>query len=429
MSEKRNIVLITLDSVRADHCSFLGYQRKTTPTIDKMARKGLYFENAIASGVATAPSLVGVFTGDYTLNDSLSVSPDKAYRWRKEIYSRKTLAEVLSRKGYITAAFHANPWASRIYGFNKGFKYFQDFLSWDTHSKFSRIINKFRRNKYINFILEVKDVIRRNSTLVDWIKIYPYILDWINKVSQPYFLWILLLDTHLPYIPPKKYQKFGRKRSSIYLLYLNWKIRKNMFNSENVSEKEKEEVVNAYDNSILYANECIKRLYKDLKDDDPIFIIHADHGEAFGEHGTFYHSPILYEELIHVPLVIYNADIKEKIEEPVLLTGIAPTILELLNVKNEFPSKSFLNGGDSWVISRVIDNGKWKIAIRMKEWKYIEGQKKGGELYYLKKDPYEQENIANEHTDLAEEMKKIINLHFKHISKKIKNMGKFYERL
>jgi len=388
----------------------MGYHRETTPNIDRMAREGLYFENAIASGVATAPSLVCIFTGDYTLNDSSSVSPEKAYEWRKEIYSRKTLAEVLSSKGYTTAAFHTNPWASRIYGFDKGFKRFQDFLGDNKNSGFFNIIDRLKKVRHISIL---NDVIRRRSTLTDWARIYPYVIDWLKKAESPYFLWILLLDTHLPYIPPKDYRKFGSK-SSLYLLYLNQKIRKNMFNPEKISAKERDEVINAYDDSIRYADEFVRKLWEDLKDDDPIFVIHADHGEAFGEHGTFYHSPILYEELIHVPLVIYNADVKGKIDEPVSLLGVAPTILELIRAKNEFPSISFLHGGDEWVISRVIENGKWKIAVRMKDWKYIEGQKEGGELYYLKKDPYEQENVINEYPELAKEMKRIVKIHVKH---------------
>ena len=69
----RNVVLITFDSLRADHCSFMGYERKTTPTIDKMAKKGLYFKNAIAASVPTAPSIMASFTGDYSLNNAIDL--------------------------------------------------------------------------------------------------------------------------------------------------------------------------------------------------------------------------------------------------------------------------------------------------------------------------------------------------------------------
>ena len=143
-------------------------------------------------------------------------------------------------------------------------------------------------------------------------------------------------------------------------------------------------------------------MWSDLKDDDPIFIIHADHGEGFGEHGYYYHPfPILYEEFTHVPLIIYNADAKGKIDYPVSLRQIPATIMDLIGEENEFPTKSMLEEENSHVICKVFDRGKRKVAVRLKNWKFITGQKKVDELYYLKKDPNEQENVIDEHPDLA----------------------------
>lgn len=161
----------------------------------------------------------------------------------------------------------------------------------------------------------------------------------------------------------------------------------------------------------------IKKLWELLEPFDPIFIIHSDHGDGFYEHGFYYHyDPFLYEELVHVPLVIYNADIKGRIEKPVSLSSIAPTILELIgDNNNEFPSKSFLHEDNEWVISKVFDGSKWRVAVRTKRWKFIMGQKDTDELYNLEKDPYEQENVVNEHSDLAKEMRRIAENHIKHM--------------
>lgn len=421
MLEKRNIVLITLDSVRADHCSFMGYHRETTPTISKMARKGLYFIHAIASGVATPTSMFGVHTGSYP-NVTYAVDKLNGHEWRKEIQSRKTLAQVLSEMGYFTGAIHSNPAVSSFFGFNKGFKYFYDFLNKDKNNStiFSQVFNKLQSHYLIykvnNFIKNVKAVIKKDETSMDWNKLVPHIKEFIKlskKENKPYFLWVLCLDTHIPYIPPKEMRKWSRL-STPYIIYLNWKIRRNYLNPSKISDTDRNKIINVYDDSILYADFFIKTLWDMLKDDDPIFIIHADHGEGFGEHGFFYHPPLLYEELIHVPLVIYNADVKGKVEEPVSLLGLAPTILELIGEENEFPSKSMLHEGDPWVISKVFDGSKWKIAVRMKNWKFITGQKNEDELYYLNKDPYEQENVIDEHPDLAKEMRRIVELHIKH---------------
>ena len=403
----RNIVLITLDSLRADHCSFMGYKRKTTPTIDKMARNGLYFENAITSSLRTRQSMFAVFTGNYLLDYSSSNGPepgDLKNETRQEFKKHKTLAQVLSEKGYDTAAFHANPWVSRLYGFNKGFSQFQDLVS----------------KKNTSFLENVRIMIKKESALTDWNKIYYHVVNWLAKAKKPYFLWILLLDTHLPYIAPKKHRKFGNKFTP-YLFYLNWKIRKSMFAStEIISSKERKEIINAYDDSICYADKFVDKLWLDLKDDDPIFIIHADHGDAFGEHGFYYHPFMLYEELIHVPLVIYNSDsgVKGKVEAPVSLLGMAPAILELVGEENNFfPSKSLLSKDKNWVITKVFDrdhDGKRKIAVRMKDRKFITGQKDIDELYNLEEDPHEQENLINEHPKFVEEMRDIVKNHIKH---------------
>ena len=398
MSEKRNIVLITLDSLRADHCSFMGYHRETTPNIDRMAREGLYFENAIAPSVPTGPSIFGVFTGEYC---SIGGEDFSEKKWRKEFKRRKTLAEVLSQKGYNTSAIHPHPYASAIYGFNKGFKHFDNFVQ-------KGRIESMKGLKISSLIVSLRKIILKEGTALPWEKFYGKILEWVKSCEKPYFLWVFLLDTHTPYLPPKK--KWC-DLSHWELAYLFWKINRRGWKSGSRAEIEK--IKNAYDDAIHYADEFVGRLWEDLEDDDPIFVIHADHGDGLGEHGFYRHPLLLYEELIHVPLVIYNADVKGRIDKPVSLLGLAPSILELIWEENEFPSESFACGGRDWVISKIFD-GSWKIAIRTKNWKFITGQKEEDELYNLKKDPYEQENIINEHPELAKEMRRIAEIHVKH---------------
>jgi len=422
----RNIVLITFDSLRADHCSFMGYTRNTTPTIDKMARKGLCFRNAVASGVPTFPSLVGIFTGDYSLNDSLSGDIEEAEKWREELACRRTLPQILRRKGYDTAGIHGNPWASRFYGFNKGFNFFQDFIETGKSSfKFSFIKNfGFIRNFY-SFYSNLLNYLKEESCFITWRKIYPYIIEWLSKAKEPYFLWILLVDTHLPYIPPKEYRVFGT-RSTLNLLYVNWRLWKDWrirkqtyyliedrmykksFNS-NLNTK----IIDAYDSSIYFSDKFVKELWNDIKDTDPIIIITADHGEGFGEHGFWYHPPMLYEELIHVPLVIFNADIKGERDDSVSLVELAPTILDLVGIDNEFQSKSLLNEERKYSISKIFVNNKRRIAVRTNNWKLILGQKHGNELYDLRKDPKEQINLIDEHRDIEKELKIIVRNHIK----------------
>ena len=398
MSEKRNIVLITLDSVRADHCSFMGYHRETTPNIDRMAREGLYFENAIAPSVPTGPSIFGVFTGEYCPIGGVDFSEKK---WRKEFKRRKTLAEVLSQKGYNTSAIHPHPYASAIYGFNKGFKHFDNFVQ-------KGQIESMKGSKISSLIVSLRKIILKEGTALPWEKFYGKILEWVESCEKPYFLWVFLLDTHTPYFPPKK--KWC-DLSYWELAYLFWKINRRGWKSGSRAEIEK--IKNAYDDAIHYADEFVGRLWEDLEDDDPIFVIHADHGDGLGEHGFYRHPLLLYEELIHVPLVIYNANVEGRINKPISLLGLAPTILELIGEDNEFSSESFLHGGRDWVISKVFDGSRRRIAVRTKDWKFVRGQKEEDELYYLKEDPYEQKNVINEYPELAKEMRRIAEIHVK----------------
>lgn len=174
-----------------------------------------------------------------------------------------------------------------------------------------------------------------------------------------------------------------------------------------------------YNNAIYYVDLFIKRFWKDIQDKDPILIMHADHGDGFGEHGFYGHPPLLYEELIHVPLVIYNVDIREKIEKPVSLLGLAPTILELLGYSGQkFHLQSFLNNNEKFVVSKVFENGREKVAIRTEEWKYIYGQKEEGELYNIREDPREQNNLITNYPKLGKEFEKMAKIIIKHDTKK-----------
>lgn len=296
---------------------------------------------------------------------------------------------------YTTIAVHKHPWASKYYGFGKGFNYFSPVTD---PSRVKRLSNYPRS---LAFKRHVKDVIKKEGGNIRWEGYYEEILKEIEKTKTPYFLWVFLLDTHLPYLPPREYKQWSEW--TIHLLYLYWKLgkRKMLYNGKIP------QVINAYDDEIYHSDFFIKRLWEDLKDSDPVFIIHSDHGDSFG-HGFYSHmTNSLYEELIHIPLVIYNADVKGRIEKPVSLRGLSPTILELLGKENEFPADSFLNGGNDWVISKVFEGGKRKLADRMKDWTFIAGQNEKDELYYLKRDPHEQENLIDEHPDLAKEMRKV----------------------
>jgi len=176
MVEKRNIVLITLDSLRADHCSFMGYRRKTTPILDKMARKGLYFTNALSASIPTPHSMFSIFTGRYT---SVDFYCRDFRKWREEFRYKLTLAQSLAKKGYYTLAVNPNPFASKIMGFNKGFKYFYDF----GYRSNTFLYTLFKK---VGFSEAIVNLILGEGTSIKCEKIIRYINK--IKVNEPFFL-------------------------------------------------------------------------------------------------------------------------------------------------------------------------------------------------------------------------------------------------
>lgn len=399
MVEKRNIVLITIDSLRADHCSFMGYTRDTTPNLDKMARKGIYFENAIVPGVATPVSLYGIFTKEYCPLDP----EEKSFKlWRRAFTNKGTLAETLRHLGYKTGAFSPNPRVSRYYGFNKGFDYFEDFIS-QSKSFFDYLPSPLNKLKLL---------ISKEGFLKSWTTYYDSIISWVEKQNKEFFLWIFLIDTHHPYISPRKFRKYSRL---LDIYRINWKAYMQYKTGKILlSIDDKDRVINVYDDSIRFADAFLGKILKDLSDYDPIFIVHSDHGEAFWEHGFYGHTPpnkkYLYEELLRVPLVIYNSDIYigECISKPVSLIDLSSFILELTK-NSEDPLKPLLKR--EIIVSKVFVEGNYQIAVRIKDWKFIYYYKDNIEFYYLKDDPYEQNNIVGEHPELVKEIMKIVSIH------------------
>ncbi len=424
----RNVVLITWDSVRADHYSCYGYRKKTTPFLDRLAEKGIKFENAIVSGVPTPVSMAGIFTCNY-YNGVFDPRFLRRSTNKNIKISGKTLSLILSKNKINTAAFHSNPYVSRFFGFDVGFNSFNDFI-WIDDGRFERSSSILR--KYIIKILNELNIIdkaryyynminiliknNKNTIYYPFTSYYSQILDWVDKVEFPYFIWILLTETHFPYLP-SKWNRFEKLRA--YRTYFKFYNLGSIDDGVNIklNSNEYDFITSAYDDCIREADRWTEQLWKDLRDTDPIFIVHADHGEAFGEHGFFGHPPEHYEYLIRVPLVIYNADVKGVVKEPVSLLRLAPTICELAgvkNAKNELPQPSLLEEAEYTppIVENKLESG-YRVTVRDVDWKLIVNPDRGDELYNIRKDPMEQNNLINDERDIVKELRALAEKHLK----------------
>jgi len=316
MTGRQNVLLITVDSLRADRCGYMGHTGGLTPTIDRLANEGLQFDNAIAPAGATGGSMPAIMTGCYPFNrddDGLD-----AERRRQHLKSRGTIAKQFRQMGYETAAFTANPWASRRFGFDYGFDHFEDFFD-------DALTEQFRIDSDGG---PVRTSIERmvnwwhgQKMFLSWESYYDDILDWIESASEPYFLWVFTVDVHSPYLPPEGYRRLSLPTAYAANSWLyrgaNPKLRR-LF---------REPLISLYDDTIRYTDRLIERLVSDVGRDS-LLCVHADHGELFGERGSYLHGP-LYEPVVNVPLVVGNAP-TETVTDPVslrrlpeLLTGLA----------------------------------------------------------------------------------------------------------
>jgi arylsulfatase A-like enzyme len=442
-----NILLITIDCLRADHLSCMGYHRQTSPFIDSLAEKGMLFTQAIINGVGTFSSFPALMTSTYPFMHG-------GY----ERVNRKTIAEVLQKRGYVTAGFNDNAFLSPYFGYDRGFSHF-DCMGIRRGETF---VKKLARKAY-----EIASVSKPVSEFA--LKMHHYLFLWKspkmggasinNRVfswldenyTDNFFLWIHYMDVHGAHYAPQEYfRKIGlQPPSQKELITLNRKLGRSaskLYKEGKISEREIELLRATYDAEVRYVDDCIKEILNKLVslgiDKNTAIIITADHGEGFFEHGDYHSAENFYDEMLRVPLVIYSSDIAPKrIDKQVESIDIAPTMLHLLNESEEpgFVGRSLLthNTGVKCVISEAahdyvtssgtqkivkIDFNLRKTSIRFErgnsKWKYINSRKENKEeLYDLTSDPFEKNNLIGrkdrEVEDILGEFRERLQAHFR----------------
>ncbi|MCT9097023.1 sulfatase [Haloarchaeobius sp. HME9146] len=385
--ELDDIVLVTVDSLRADHCGFMGCEKPTTPTLDTFAEDGLVFENAIAPGPSTSESVPAILTGHYPVPrpNSQTTIDERIDQIAPHMEARTNLAQRMSSLGYRTAAFTPNPFTSRYFGYGNGFDKYQDFLDGSRNKLYERFLKgTFSGSRLYMPVRIMMNWFQREEAFKPWSDFYNEIIEWTNQSDEPYFIWIFLMDAHHPYLPSEDHRSISKPD----LYYANWKLRYKNYEPP-LGKRAHQNLVQSYCDSIKYVDEFVDRITRDLADDDPTIIFTSDHGESFGEHGTYehhggafgqngeqeYHS-YLYEENIHVPLLIINSKRAGRVEEPVSLRSLSKIVVDEAVGRNETAY------GEKFVTSQSM-NGE-KIAVRGRRYKYIQTNQ-GSKLYDLQK--------------------------------------------
>jgi len=355
---RRNVLLITLDTTRADRLGCYGYTSAQTPNLDALAQNGTRFNNAITHVPLTRPSHASILTG--TMPYHHGIWNNGPFRLEPKSV---TLAETFKQAGYKTGAVVSTNVLFHTFGLSQGFDYYDDTLQESAGGDPEKVAS------------QVVSIANR----------------WMGKeIQPPFFLWLHFYDPHFPWTPPEPYRtKFANS---------------------------------LYDGEIAYMDDAIGKIIDKLKSlgwmNNTLVVAVGDHGEGLGDHQEQTHGYLIYDSTMRVPLIMSGAGVPQKkvIDSQVSESDLNPTILEACGIKSStsVDGKSFWKYFQSGTIppSPVLLENRtihyqfgWATlsGIRFKDWKYI--QAPTPELYDLKADPHEKNNLAMKEMKRADDMK------------------------
>jgi arylsulfatase A-like enzyme len=381
-----NLVLISLDTLRADHLGCYGYRRNTSPNIDRFAEGAVLFQHTIAPSPWTTPSHASVFTG---LHPSIHgagryIYEDPYYDYpieEKEI----TLAELARRHGYLTAAYTEGAYVGAALGFAQGFELYSD---------------------------------RRPRPSICAEETFGSALRWVTTYGNlPFVLFIHTYEPHVPYAPPRRFAE---------MFDADFTGTGGAWPLEARSQADRARCEAWYDGEIAYTDTVVGEFLAELERlnllEDTVVILFSDHGEGFWEHGRCGHGHTLYEEVLRVPLIVRLAGASPptgRVGREVSLTDLYATCTELLGIDRENPpdcisllplidqNASPTRYERKLIVSELSRRDKddktgnlrpWRMfSIRTDDEKYLSSELDQTEqLYDLRSDPRETNNIAPE---------------------------------
>jgi arylsulfatase A-like enzyme len=391
----RNVVVVCIDTLRADHLAAYGYPRATTPRLDALARRGALFENTLSTAPWTVPAVGSLLTSLYPSRHGAGLTGEVRQldqstpaQLRPEV---ETLADRLHRAKLRTALFSGNPY---LWGrFQRGFDHAEA---------------------------------NRNSAqgLTD------RALAWVRQApKRPFFLYVQYIDLHQPIVPPEPYASHftGSDDEQLQASPAEWSFERQKDWSAADFRRFRERKIALYDGALRYVDGEIGRLLDGLRElgreEDTLIVVTADHGEEFWDHGEAErleggdprdvwgvgHGHSLYQELLHVPLIVAGPGIaaEARIPCPVSLLDVAPTILQALRLP-PVPAmegqslRRFLASGEPArcelraLAAESPAYGPDARALLYKDWKLVLRKGAAPALYDLAQDPDEHRNLAPE---------------------------------
>jgi arylsulfatase A-like enzyme len=381
-----SIVVVTIDTLRADHLGAYGYFRGTSPNLDALAKEGVLFSRAVTTMATTLPSHLALWTSRYPLQTGVLQNGNR-FKLQNEAGTQvRLLAEMLKDLGYTTAGFVSATPVKKYTGIGVGFD------SWGEPNDSSRDA----------------DVTVRQA--LDWLEAAP---------PEPFLLWIHLFDPHKPWAPPAPYDSAFTTDQG--LLDFLWSRK-----MPDPTDPEIQAIHNAYDGEILFADTEIGRVFAYLRDSGKLantaLVVAGDHGEGLGQHNLMTHGEI-YNEQLFVPLMMRFPDRLglngRRIDSLVSLTDVLPTLVDNLSLPISESDRAQFVGLNALLASfhreyafaqRVYGPKRnWgkgeKYSLVGDDWKYNYSTRDLDELYDMRRDAHETANLAGVEREVAGRLK------------------------
>lgn len=410
---KPNILLLTIDTLRADTLGYAGYKKPITPNIDKLASQGIRFTQAITPGSWTQAAFPGIITSTYACmyGGCLGrLSPE-----------RPSPVKIMGDEGgYETAAFSTSPLLSRTYGYDRKFQRFNDLNPGEKSPKIRGIKGgqALLRQPIIHQIARLFGQNWRPPKLYATAsELNDAAMPWLANIDEPFMAWLHYMDVHWPYHLEDELTKAKDKAQAwadlSHLHEVNWY-------GAPVTPEQKARYIRLYEEAIAYTDAQIGRLMDFLDEsglaENTVVVLVSDHGEEFMERRHWGHVELnLYDEILKVPMLMRIPGVagNQVIGQQVSTMDIMPTLLELAGcrIPEKVLGKSLVplwDGNPEDYGVEVVIGERWRdtshmIAVRTEEYKYIWDDAKPNEplLFDLRRDPEERNNIAAEQPDVV----------------------------
>jgi arylsulfatase A-like enzyme len=432
------VVILVMDTTAASHLSLLGYPRPTSPRLEEVAREGTVFGRAFSSAPWTLPSHASLFTGLYPVQHGAGfehphVNPGTL-----------TLAEILRRQGYRTLGFSNNAWIGDNTGLHQGFERFTKIMTWNQEDRQYTLRISERTDSGYRSTMEPHSLPEplEDSGAGVTNRLVQEALQGHDFDEQRLFLFVNFLEPHLPYRPPAGFAQdmFAAPEAEKRARQVRQDVHAHETGMGPMSEEELAQLRGLYDGEVAYVDYRVGELLDFLRElgilEETLLVITSDHGEQIGDHGFLGHNLNVYDDLLHVPLVVRYPPLFAPgavVDHPVETRDVFASVVSLVHPEalaetpvrdiHPLPTRNATETPERYLVAQydrpLVRLKAWQkrwpdgdfsrfdrtfTTLRSGGWKLIVASDGSRELYDTRRDPGETRDLAGERRDQVERL-------------------------